>query len=153
MLFIYSIIHRVWTTYNVIFGSSYSQFFSCTKYILSKVSFKQNFQAELCKGHEILFVLCKQMTEEAEKLASRCVIVRQNQNYEQTPRTSQFSVLTIGRIFPKKISCRIFDQVTNFYQKMFLEILICKILYFQKLCPIFVGSVHTFGKSYDDKIW
>ena len=32
------------------------------------------------------------------------------------------------------------------------EILIFKILYFLKLCPIFVGSVHNFGKSDDDKI-
>ena len=32
---------------------------------------------------------------------------------------------------------------------MFLKILIFKMLYFSKLCPIFVGSVHNFGKSED----
>ena len=28
--------------------------------------------------------------------------------------------------------------------------LIFKILYFQKMCPIFVGSVHNFGRSVGD---
>ena len=35
---------------------------------------------------------------------------------------------------------------------MFLKILIFKILYFLKLCPIFVGSVHNFG-NYDHPKW
>ena len=42
------------------------------------------------------------------------------------------------------------DQIV--VKKRFLKILIFKILYFLKLCPIFVGSVHNFGKSDDDKI-
>ena len=33
-----------------------------------------------------------------------------------------------------------------------LKILIFKILYFLKMCPIFFGSVHNFGKSEDDII-
>ena len=40
----------------------------------------------------------------------------------------------------------------TFIEKMFLKLLIFKILYFLKLCPIFVGSVHNFSKSNDDKI-
>ena len=36
--------------------------------------------------------------------------------------------------------------------KNLLKILIFKILYFLKLCPIFVGSVHNCGKSEDDKM-
>jgi len=77
------------------------------------------------------------------------------QNYEQPSRTSQnsyfqshFSVLKSSQIFPKKkISMKdigLGDQ--------FLKILIFKILYFLKLCPILVGSVHNFGRSDDDKI-
>ena len=61
-------------------------------------------------------------------------------------------VLKIGRIFPKKNSMKniwLGDQsLVNF----FLKILIFKILYVLKLRPIFVGSVHNFGKSEDDKI-
>jgi hypothetical protein len=37
--------------------------------------------------------------------------------------------------------------------KYIFEILIFKILSFLKLCPIFVGSVHNFGMSDDDKIF
>ena len=33
-----------------------------------------------------------------------------------------------------------------------LKIVIIKILYFVKLCPIFVYSVHNFGKPDNDKI-
>ena len=36
--------------------------------------------------------------------------------------------------------------------KYVFENLIFKILYFLKLCPIFVDSVHNFGRSDDDKI-
>ena len=36
--------------------------------------------------------------------------------------------------------------------KIFFENFDFKILYFLKLCPIFVGSVHYFGKSDDGKI-
>ena len=34
----------------------------------------------------------------------------------------------------------------------FLKTLIFKVLYLLKICPIFVGSVHNFGKSADDII-
>ena len=63
------------------------------------------------------------------------------QNYEQPPWTSQnsylqshFSVLKIGRIFPKK----------KFYEEYLTSWPIFKTLYFLKLFPIFVGSVHNF---------
>jgi hypothetical protein len=41
---------------------------------------------------------------------------------------------------------------TNFYQRKVLKILIFNILYFLKMCPIFVGSVRDFGKSADKMI-
>ena len=34
----------------------------------------------------------------------------------------------------------------------FLKILIFEVLYFLKMCPIFVGSVHNFGRSDGDKV-
>ena len=34
-----------------------------------------------------------------------------------------------------------------------MKTLIFKVLYSLKWCPIFIGSVHNFGKSDDDKIW
>ena len=34
----------------------------------------------------------------------------------------------------------------------FLKTLIFKVLYLLKVCPIFVGSIHNFGKSDDDII-
>ena len=40
----------------------------------------------------------------------------------------------------------------NFNKWNFLKTLIFKVLYFLKMCPIFVGSVHNFGRSYDDMI-
>ena len=40
------------------------------------------------------------------------------------------------------------DQLS--VKKMFLKILIFEILYFLKMCPIFIGSVHSFGISDDD---
>ena len=46
---------------------------------------------------------------------------------------------------------RLGDQLL--LKKMFWKILIFKILYFLRLCPIFVGSVHNFSKSDNDKIW
>ena len=55
------------------------------------------------------------------------------QNYEQPPRTSQNSYF-------------------QSHFTVFVKILIFKILYFLKLCPIFVSSVHNFGRSDDDKI-
>ena len=42
--------------------------------------------------------------------------------------------------------------VPTFIKKKFFNIVTFKILYFLKLCPIFVGSVHNFGKSDNDKI-
>jgi hypothetical protein len=78
------------------------------------------------------------------------------QNYEQPPGTfqnsyfqSHFSVLTIG---PKKISMKNICLGDQLLLKIFLKFLIFKILYFLKLDLIFVGSVHDFGRSDDDKI-
>ena len=81
------------------------------------------------------------------------------QNYEQPPRTyqnlffqSHFSVLKIGRIFPKK---NFYDKYLNWrptFINFFFEIFIFDVLYFLKSHPIFVCSVHDFGKSEDDKI-
>ena len=34
-----------------------------------------------------------------------------------------------------------------------MKTLIFKVLYLLKMCPIFVGSVHNFGKSDDDTIY
>ena len=42
------------------------------------------------------------------------------------------------------------DQLS--LKKIFFKILISKVLYLLKLCPIFDGSVHNFGKSDDDII-
>ena len=80
------------------------------------------------------------------------------QNYEQPCERSQncefqshFSMSKIGRIFPKKdFLSRIFDCKTNLYQWNFLKTLIFNVLYLLKMCPIFVSSVHKFGKSDDD---
>ena len=61
----------------------------------------------------------------------------------------------IGLIFPKnKFYEEYLTKRPTFIKKMFLKFLIFKILYFLKLCPIFVGSVHNFGRSEseDDKI-
>jgi hypothetical protein len=82
------------------------------------------------------------------------------QNYEQPTRTSRnsyfqshFSVLKIGRIFPKKIFYeKYLTRRPTFIKKNVFEIFDFKILYFLKLCPIFVGSVHNFGRSDNDKI-
>ena len=40
----------------------------------------------------------------------------------------------------------------HFLELTFLKTLIFKVLYLLKMCPIFVGSVHNFGKSDDDII-
>ena len=54
---------------------------------------------------------------------------------------SHFSVLNIGWIFPKKnliLYNSILDKETNFYQKINIHTYIFKVLYFLKMCPIFV---------------
>ena len=86
-------------------------------------------------GHETMYASCGN-----KHFFTKSCHPQTYKNYEQhPPQTSQnlyfqshFSVLKIGRIF--------------------LKILIFKIIYILKLCPIFVGSVHNFGKSDDDKI-
>ena len=52
----------------------------------------------------------------------------------------------LGTISENKVS------IIKIYKNIFLKILIFKILYFLKLCPIFFSSVHNFGKSDNDKI-
>jgi hypothetical protein len=81
------------------------------------------------------------------------------QNHEQPPRTSQnsyfqshFSVLKIGQIFLKKKFYEEYLTMRPTFIKKNSKFLIFKVLYFLKLCPIFVGSVHNFGKSDADKI-
>ena len=76
------------------------------------------------------------------------------QSYEQPPQTSQnsdfqshFSVSKIGQIFPKKIPLKNIGL-----GDLVLLNNVFEILYFLKMCPIFVGSVHNFGKSGDDII-
>ena len=44
------------------------------------------------------------------------------------------------------------ENWSNLSKKNVFEIFDFKIPYFLKLCPIFVGSVHNFGRSDDDKI-
>ena len=75
-------------------------------------------------------------------------------HYEQPPRTSQnsdfqshFSVLKIGRILPNVFSVKNIGLGVQLLLNIFF-----KILYFLKMYPIFVGTVHNFGKSDDDKI-
>ena len=80
-------------------------------------------------------------------------------NYEQPPWTSQNSdfqsyllVWKIDLIFPFFY----FEYFGFGYQllkkKIFFEILTFKMLYFLKMCVIFVGSVNNFGKSDGDII-
>ena len=67
---------------------------------------------------------------------------------------SHFSVLKIGQIVPKKISVKyigVGDQLLLTVLS-FLENYDFKILYFLKMCPIFLGSVHNFGRSEGDII-
>ena len=79
------------------------------------------------------------------------------QNYEQPPQTYQnwyfqnhFSALKIGKIFPRTLkNIGLGDQLLLM---KFLKTLIFNVLYLLKMCPIFVGSVHNFGKSEDDII-
>ena len=61
-------------------------------------------------------------------------------------------LLKLCRIFPKKFSMKNIQLGDQLLLQMFLKFMVFKILYFLKLCPIFVGSVHNFGKSGDDKI-
>ena len=75
------------------------------------------------------------------------------QNYEQPPRISEnsdfqshFLVLKIGRIFPKRNLCyKYWTRIPGFIKNVFENF---KVLYFLKMCPIFVGSVHYFGQWY-----
>ena len=81
------------------------------------------------------------------------------QNYEQPPQTSQnsdfqshFSVSKIGQIFPKKISLKNIGLGDQLLIKNNFEFFFFKYFFFLKMCPIFVGSVHNFGRSDDDII-
>ena len=80
------------------------------------------------------------------------------QNYEQPPKTCQnsyfqshFSLLKIGQIFPKKFYEEYWTRTPTLIKNVY-ENLIVQVLYFFKLCPIFVGSVRNFGRSDDDRI-
>ena len=77
------------------------------------------------------------------------------QNYEQPCQRSQnsefqshFSVSIISRIFPKNNFCEEYlIRRPTYINEFFLKTLIFKVLYLLKTCPIFVDSVHNFGKS------
>jgi hypothetical protein len=78
------------------------------------------------------------------------------QNYEQPPQTSQnsdfqshFSVSKIGLIF--QIFLKNIGLEDHLLLKMFMKILIF-IICSKNVCPIFVGSIHDFGKSVGELI-
>ena len=52
--------------------------------------------------------------------------------------------------FQKNFVEKYWTRRRTFIKKHFLRILILKLLYFLKLCPIFVGSAHNFGRSDSD---
>ena len=58
----------------------------------------------------------------------------------------------IGQIFPKKKFCEEHLIILYIILMNFFENFDFKVLYLVKMCPIFVGSVHNFGKSDDDII-
>ena len=62
---------------------------------------------------------------------------------------SHCSVLKISRMFPKKFCEKYFIRrptcINDFFE--IFETLIFKVLYFLKMCPIFVGSFHNFCRS------
>ena len=65
--------------------------------------------------------------------------------------SSHFSVLKIGPIFPKKNYVKNIGLGDQLLLK--ISFLISKyVLYLLKLCTIFVGYVHNFGRSDDDNI-
>ena len=65
---------------------------------------------------------------------------------------SDFSVSKIGQIFPKKISVNnIWLEDQLILMKLF-ENFDFQCNYLLKMSPIFVDSVHNFGKSEDDNI-
>ena len=61
-------------------------------------------------------------------------------------------MLKIGRIFPKKNSMKNIWLGDQLLLKNVFEIFDFLDTLFLKLCPIFVGSVHNFGKSDNVKI-
>ena len=61
-------------------------------------------------------------------------------------------MLKIGQNLPKKNSVKNIGLGDQHLIKIFLKILIFEVLYFLKMCPIFVGCVHNFGKSDGDTI-
>ena len=62
-----------------------------------------------------------------------------------------FQGLKLVESFPKKIVKNIWLGDQLLFMKFF-ENFDFKVLYLLKMCPIFVGSVHNFGKSSDDII-
>ena len=79
------------------------------------------------------------------------------QNYEQPSQNSDFhrhfSVLKIGRIFPKKLFCEEYlIRRPSHINDIFLKSLISQVLYFLKMSLIFVGPVHNFGELFSEKM-
>ena len=82
------------------------------------------------------------------------------QNYEQSPQRlqnlyfqSNFSASKIKRIFLNFFFCEEYlTRRSTFISEMFWKLLIFTVLCFLKMCPIFVGSIHNFGKFNNDTI-
>ena len=71
--------------------------------------------------------------------------------FDQVGHETMYASSGNKHFFAKSCQTKIMSRA---YKKwaQFLKILIFKVLYFLKLCPIFVGSVHNFGRSDNDKI-
>ena len=65
---------------------------------------------------------------------------------------SIFSLSKNGQIFPKNNSVKNILLGHQLILMKFFENFDFKVLYLLKMCPIFVGSVHNFGKSDNDII-
>ena len=95
---------------------------------------------------EISIFSLNNVTVRLTKIMDNLLETSQNSDFQ-----SHFSVWKIDRIFPTK---KFFEEywTDQLLLKMFLKILIFKILYFLKMCPNIVSSVHNFGRSDSDII-
>ena len=108
----------------------------------------------LLESVQDLLIKCMHLSSENKHFFTKSFHRQTCQNYVQPPWTSQnwyfqnhFSLLKIGQIFPKKISMKNICLGDKLLSRNGIENFDYTILYFLKLCPIFVGSVHNFGKS------
>ena len=75
-----------------------------------------------------------------------------HQTYQNSYFQSHFSVLKLVESFQKKIFMKNIGLGDQLLLKNVFENFDFLDTFFLKLCPIFVGSVHNFGKSDDDII-